>query len=233
MSTIFEKIRNVDHLPIFPLPLVLFPNELLPLHIFEPRYRQMLEDIGGKHGLFGISLFENEDAFQDRPEIGSMGCVAEIREVQEAEDGRSNILTTGLIRYRITSYSDQGKPYLTAMVEFVQDDAEEIAGLNEVADEAYELFLRVAKAAFKMSGNTNENLPDIDRSDPEALSFLIGAAFNLGNQTKNELLDLTNTTERFDKLLVILRQAAEQMETSAEIGHLSKTNGHSKKKLDL
>lgn len=232
MSTILEKVRDVDHLPIFPLPLVLMPNELLPLHIFEPRYREMLEDIGGKGGLFGLSFFSNEDGFEDKPALNSIGCIAEIRDMQEVEDGRSNILTIGLIRYEIYGYVDLETPYLTASVSIINDDAGYPEHLDQVADEAYELFSRVAKAAFKLSGNRDQ-MPEIDRSDPEALSFLIAAAFNLSNNTKYELLQLTSTIERLERLLVILRQAAEQMEDSAEIGHLSKTNGHSKKKLDL
>lgn len=232
MSTILEKVQDIDYLPIFPLPLVLLPNEMLPLHIFEPRYREMLEDIGGKNGLFGISLFEPEGDFEDKPAKGSIGCIAEIREVQQAEEGRYNILTIGLMRYEIIGYIDMETPYAMASIHLVQDDADYPEILNEVADEAYELFSRVAKAAFKMSGNPGP-MPEIDRSDPEALSFLIAAAFNLSNQMKYEMLTMTSTRERLEKLIDILQQTVEQMEASAEIGQVSKTNGHSKKKLDL
>lgn len=232
MSELFEKIRDIDQLPIFPLPLVLLPNELLPLHIFEPRYRQLLDDIGGRRGFFGISLIDDENDLVERPEIGSMGCLAEVREVQPLPDGRSNILTIGLIRYRVTGYADSDTPYLIADVEFVEDEAEEIESLNKTADEAFGLFERVAVAAFKMS-NSRDKMPEMDRSDPQSLSFLVAAAFNLSNQAKYELLEITNTSERLKKLIVILKQAAEQMESSAEIGQLSRTNGHSKKKLDL
>ena len=103
MSEAFEKVENVKQLPLFPLPLVLLPNETLPLHIFEPRYREMMSDIEHEHNLFGISYFEPKDTFAERPEVGSVGCVAEVREKQVMDDGRSNILDE-----RRHSLSDNG-----------------------------------------------------------------------------------------------------------------------------
>lgn len=58
MSEATDKVEGITQLPLFPLPLVLLPNELLPLHVFEPRYRQLLKDIELKRNMFGISLFE-------------------------------------------------------------------------------------------------------------------------------------------------------------------------------
>src|SRR5687767_15903690 len=95
----FEKVEFVKQIAVFPLPLVLLPHEVLPLHIFEPRYQQMLKDIETEQNLFGISCHEPQENFSDKPEIGSVGCAAEVREVQMMDDGRSNILTTGIIRY--------------------------------------------------------------------------------------------------------------------------------------
>ena len=100
MSEALEKVSGIVELPIFPLPLVLLPNEILPLHIFEPRYRQMLVDAKAAKNIFGVSFFDNEVDFE-KPAVGSIGCAAEIRELQELPDGRSNILTGGLGRYRI------------------------------------------------------------------------------------------------------------------------------------
>ena len=82
MSEASEKILGITHLPMFPLPLVLLPNELLPLHIFEDRYRKMLVDVEAGNRLFGVTLFNSTESFIERPPIGSIGCVAEVREVQ-------------------------------------------------------------------------------------------------------------------------------------------------------
>lgn len=232
MTEASEKVRGIEYLPIFPLPLVLLPNELLPLHIFEPRYRQMLNDVQEKKSLFGISFFDAEEGFETRPEIGSIGCVAEVREVQTMPDQRSNILTVGLIRYRLVDYIDLGTPYLTAEVEFFEDEIESEKGLTEVADEVFSLFERIAQAAFKLSGNRGR-FPEIQRAEPEPLSFLVTAAFNLDNEAKYGLLKMTSTSERLKKLRGFLNQAVGQMESSAEIQKISQTNGHSKKKLDI
>jgi ATP-dependent Lon protease len=109
MSEALEKVSGIVELPIFPLPLVLLPNEMLPLHIFEPRYRQMLEDVSSAKNIFGVSYFDNEVEFE-RPAVESIGCAAEIRRSQTLPDGRSNILTNGVVRYRILNYVDLWKP---------------------------------------------------------------------------------------------------------------------------
>jgi Lon protease-like protein len=232
MSEALEKVSGLDYLPIFPLPLVLLPNEFLPLHIFEPRYRQLLKDSEAYRRLFGITLFDPKEGFEDRPEPGSVGCVAEIREVQTLPDERSNILTTGLIRYRLLEYVDVGAPYLTAEVGFFEDGPEDEAPRLAIADEVFKLFGRIAKAAFKISGNRGR-FPEIPQTEPEQLSFLVTAAFNLDNELKYELLSMTSTTKRLERLRGILVQAVEQMERSAEIHGVAQTNGHSKKKLDI
>jgi Lon protease-like protein len=231
MSEALEKVSGIVELPIFPLPLVLLPNEILPLHIFEPRYRQMLEDVHAAKNIFGVSFFDNEVDFE-KPANGSIGCAAEIRESQTLPDGRSNILTNGVIRYRILGYVDLGKPYLTAEVGFFQDDPEDDDAISGIADEVYLLFERIAKAAFKMSGSRGQ-YPEVPKTNPEALSFLVTAAFNLENRLKYSLLEMTSTSERLERLKGILLQAVDQIEDSADIHSLSRTNGHSKKKLDI
>src|SRR5215216_1179354 len=109
MSEALDKVRGVRELPIFPLPLVLFPGVPLPLHIFEERYRRMLVDVTSSHRLFGLP-FMSEDAPGGRPPDGHVGSVAEVVEVQPLPDGRSNILTVGVVRYRLESYVDEGEP---------------------------------------------------------------------------------------------------------------------------
>lgn len=232
MSEILEKVRGIKTLPIFPLPLVMLPNELLPLHIFEDRYRQMLRDVENHGNFFGVVLFEPQDSFDERPPTGSVGCVAEIRQSDTLDDGRSNILSLGIIRFRLIDYIDAGEPYLVGDVEFFEDEKDDDAEIEPLADQVFALFERMAKAAFKLSGNRGR-LPEIQRTDPEALSFLITAAFNFENQKKYGLLSLTSTVERLSELKQVLVQAVGQIEESAEIQGISRTNGHSKKKIDL
>lgn len=232
MSESTEKILGVKQLPIFPLPLVLFPNELLPLHIFEPRYRQMLKDVQLGNNLFGISYFDSAETDWDKPEIGSIGCVTEVREVQTMDDGRSNILTVGVIRYEIENYVDSDEPYLVAEVSFFEDFEEDINILNPIAEQVFGLFKRIATAAQDLSGQT-KSIIDLPQAEPQMLSFLVAAAFNLPNEVKSTFLATRSTIERLDKVEDILKQAVVQIEESAAISKVAKTNGHSKKKIDL
>ena len=232
MSESLKKVSGIDRLAQFPLPLVLLPNEILPLHIFEPRYQQMLDDAQAGSNIFGVAYFEPVDELVQRPPIGSIGCAAEIRDVQMMPDGRSNIVISGLIRYRIVDYVDLGNPYLEAEVEFFEDEVENDEKRRSIADEVFSLFERIAKAAFRISGNRGE-FPEIQRTEPEALSFLVTAAFSFENALKYEMLEMTSTAGRLERLKKFLSQAVGQMEDNAEIMSAAKTNGHSKKKLDI
>jgi ATP-dependent Lon protease len=90
----------------------------------------------------------------------------------------------------------------------------------------------MARAAFKMGGSRGP-FPEIQRTDPESLSFLITAAFNFENDKKYRLLEMTSTLQRLSELRDLLRKTVDQMEENAQLQVAAKTNGHSKKKLDL
>jgi len=227
-----NKVMGITSLPLFPLPLVLMPFELLPLHIFEPRYRKMLADAQAGKGMFGISNFEPSEDGPSRPEPGSIGCVAEVKEVQTLEDGRSNILTVGVIRYRLKGYEDEGEPYLVGDVEFFEDDEEDEETLRPLAEEVFSLFKRMAEAAHKLSGQRSEP-PDLPMAEPQQLSFLVSAAFNLDNKLKYRLLELTRTSERLKHLRDVLSRSVGQVEETVKINKVSRTNGHVKKKIDI
>lgn len=232
MSDALHKVLGIKTLPIFPLPLVMLPGELLPLHIFEDRYRQMLKDVASTGNLFGIVFFDGQQSFESRPVLGAIGCVAEVRESESLEDGRSNILTLGIVRFRLIDYVDVPEPYLVGEIQFIEDESEEDPRLDTLTDEVFGLFERMAKAAFKMSGSRSQ-LPEIQRAEPEALSFLIAAAFNFENEKKYSLLETTSTVDRLDQLRRTLVRAVAQLADSANIQTALHTNGHSKKKLEL
>ncbi len=232
MSEAFEKVNGIRHLPLFPLPLVLLPNEVLPLHIFEPRYRQLFADIEKERNLFGVVTVNTESPGIDKPARGSIGCVAEVRETEALPDGRSNIVSIGVIRFRLLGYVETGEPYFVGDVEFFEDEAEDESVLQPLADEVFELFERVAKAAFQISGSRGR-FPEIPRTTPELLSFLITAAFNLENEMKYAMLEMTQASLRLEKLREILQQAVTKMEESADIHEISRTNGHARKDIGL
>jgi len=232
MSKESEKVLGITQIPIFPLPLVLLPSELLPLHIFEPRYQQMLEDIALTKNMFGISHFEPQKKTFEKPTADSIGCIAEVRESQALEEGRSNVLTIGVIRYRIKKYVDLEKPYLVAEVDFFEDYIEDEEVLNPIADEVFDLFKRVAETAHSMSAQKGE-FPEIPKAKPEQLSFLITAAFNLDTETKLKILETRSTSERLKRLKNILLETVVQIEERANIEKISRTNGHANKPINL
>jgi Lon protease-like protein len=182
--------------------------------------------------MFGVTLFEPSDALAEKPPVGSIGCVAEIREAQELPDGRSNILTIGVIRFRLLDYIDAGEPYLVGEVEFFEDEPQDQAILEPLAEEVFQLFERTALAAHKLSGQRGKT-PEIPRTNPEQFSFLVTAAFNFENNLKYRLLATRSTIRRLEKLRKVLREAVVKMEESADIHKVAQSNGHSEKKIDL
>jgi len=232
MSEGIEKVRGVNELPIFPLPVVLFPGVPLPLHIFEPKYRQMLEDISNFNNLFGLSYFDSSTSDLDLPSPGEIGCVAEITETQTFPDGRSNILTIGVVRYRIESYVERGDPYLVARVSYFEDTDEDDGTLIKASEDVADTFTRIARAVRTIN-DERLNLPDISDTEPQRLSFLVAAAMEVEVEVKQELLELRSTAERLERLKNMLNQAVEGYEERARIHELAKGNGHSGKKIDI
>ena len=232
MTDALDKMRDVRQLPLFPLPVALFPGTPLPLHIFEPRYRQMLKDIKITNGLFGIPFFDAGESAENRPPIGTVGCVAELRDDQKTEDGRSNILTVGVVRFRIEDYVETGDPYLVSEVSYFEDEEEDAELLEPRARAVKELFLRVAKAVRELAGETVE-LPDLPDITPAQLSFFVAASVDFETKLKYDLLETRSTAERLKRLYELLSQAVNQVEDRADIHKVAQTNGHSKKKIDL
>jgi ATP-dependent Lon protease len=232
MSEALDRVRGVRRLPLFPLPLVLFPGVPLPLHIFEPRYRQLLLDIRAHDNLFGLSFFDAEESGREIPPLGHLGCVAEVTEAQQLPDGRSNILTLGLVRYRVEAYVEQGEPYLVGQVAFFEDEADDEALLARRVEETSKLFMRIARAVRTINDD-RAGLPELPETEPERLSFLIAAAMELDNEVKLELLELRSTAQRLKRLRDLLSRALKGYEERARVHEIAKGNGHGGQKIDL
>lgn len=232
MSEAFDRVRGVRELPLFPLPIALFPGVPLPLHIFEPRYREMLKDARAGNNFIGISYFEAGESEVTTPPVGHVGCVAEIVEAQEQPDGRANIITVGIIRYHIDEYVERGDSYLVGRPSFFEDDAEDDKELNKRAREVTDLFMRIARAMRSLN-NERATLPDLPEADPERLSFLIAAALEIDSDIKLELLEMRSTTNRLTRIRDLLKQAASGYEERARVHSVAKTNGHSGKNFPI
>jgi Lon protease-like protein len=232
MSEAMDKVSGVRELPLFPLPLVLFPGVPLPLHIFEPRYRRMLSDIRVTDNLFGLSYFDSTTADKEMPPAGHIGCVAEVTEAQALPDGRSNIFTIGLVRYRVEQYVERGDPYLVGKVSFFEDEEEDQEALSERSREVAETFTRIARAV-RLLNDERATLPDISDTEPQRLSFLVAAAMEIDAEVKQGLLELRFTSERLRRLRDMLARAVTSYEERARAHELAKGNGHSGRKVEI
>lgn len=232
MSEALDKVRGVRELPLFPLPVVLFPGMPMPLHIFEPRYRKMLADIRASNNLFGLSFFDSSSATTEIPQAGHIGCVAEVTETQALPDGRSNVLAVGVVRYQVEAYVERGDPYLAVRVDFFEDDDEDDETLAAAAREVAAMFMRVANA-IRVINDERGNLPDISDTEPQKLSFLVAAAMEIEVETKQELLELRSTSERLSRLRDLLARVVKGYEERARLHGIAKGNGHGGRKIEV
>jgi Lon protease-like protein len=232
MSEAMEKVRGLRELPIFPLPVVLFPGMPMPLHIFEERYRKMLTDIRAGNNLFGLSYFDAADADREVPPAGHIGCVAEVAETQALPDGRSNILAVGVVRYEVESYVERGDLYLVGRANYFEDEDEDNPRLTSQSHDVAAMFMRVANS-IRAINDERGNLPDISDTDPQRLSFLVSAAMEIEVDQKQELLELKSTSERLNRLHDLLAKVVGNYEERARLHSIAKRNGHGGKKIDL
>jgi Lon protease-like protein len=225
-------------IPIFPLPVVQFPNAITPLHIFEPRYRKMLKDVMEKDKTFGIiyrpSIEEGAlTPISDRVPLGSVGCAVEVAVVQEMPDGRSNILCVGGARFRLLQYLE-GEQYLQAEVDFF-DDEPTFEDLTVEAERAKSAFNRLLAANRKVKEEREleeDEAPDLP-NEPQALSFIVTAYLDIEPSEKQELLEMIDTGERLREVARVIENLASEYEKRAIIHHVAKKNGHGGKLHDI
>lgn len=216
-------------LPIFPLAVVLVPGELLPLHIFEERYKALMKSALEGSRLFGLSYVDRaEVGAESLPALGSIGCEAQINAVVPVGDGRMNLLSVGTGRYIIHGF-EQTKPFLIARVERFNDAESDHPELPKVAARVKDLFNRLASAARSVSGEAADiEPPDLD-AGPEMVSFLVAANLAIESAAKQEMLEMTDTLLRLDLLEERLARMVTAFEYRAEMAGKSKSNGHGKK----
>jgi len=220
-----ENLDQLEGIAIFPLATVLFPGALLPLHIFEDRYKQMMRYAIDNGGVFGLA-YRSDSAIgrQTPPDIGSIGCVAKINAVVPLEDGRMNIISTGVIRYRVLGLR-QSTPFIVARIETVTDDLEPGDDLNRIFDDIVDMcrkFLEAAQALDEPNAPVNQDLPE----EPEAFSLLVASALPIDNDAKQTLLEMTSTRLRLTRLRPYVTSALSDYSDRIRIQHMAKSNGH-------
>ena len=215
----------VRELPLFPLPdVVLFPQEVLPLHIFESRYRMLLKTVMEADRRFGVVRWD--PVAKSRADVG---CCAEIIKHHTTDDGRSNIVTIGQQRFRILKLVREA-PYPTAMVSWI-DDHDEIDDLEQLKTLS-DSVLTALKDVVSLTGKLTDSYPSLpdDLPDlPRELSFWIAA--HLGGPVAAEqqrLIEIVNTKDRlqreFDMLDKTRRHLAARTAIKDSLSNVDQTN---------
>ncbi|MGE0128582.1 MAG: LON peptidase substrate-binding domain-containing protein [Blastocatellales bacterium] len=218
-------------IPIFPLPVVQFPNAITPLHIFEPRYRKMLKDVMEKDKTFGIVYRPSADEDDLRLEsdlvpLGSVGCTVEVAVAQELPDGRSNILCVGGSRFRLLEYVE-GEQYLQAEVDFFEDEPtfDDLSVETERAKTAFNRLLAANRKIKEDREIEDDEAPELP-NDPQSLSFIVTAYLDIKSSEKQELLEMIDTGGRLQQVTEVIENLAEEYEKRAVMHHIAKHNGH-------
>ena len=198
---------SVRELPLFPLPeVVLFPQEVLPLHIFESRYRIMLKSVLETDSLFGVVKWD-----PNTKEMANVGCCAHILKHQTSEDGRSNIITIGQQRFQILEII-RSTPYYSAMVSWIDDEnTKSIQTLDSLRDSVIQALNDVVNLTGKLT-NSQKLLPDKLPNNPMELSFWIGA--HLGGpvwEEQQRLLEERDTFVRLQREFEMLDHTRKQL----------------------
>ncbi|MCA9410818.1 MAG: LON peptidase substrate-binding domain-containing protein [Candidatus Omnitrophica bacterium] len=189
-----EKKTTQTILPLFPLPLVLFPQMKLPLHIFEMRYREMIGNCIESRSPFGVIMSREND-------VESVGCGAQVIEVlKRFPGGEFDIMTVGSERFRILELFDN-KTYLEGMVEFFRDEPKEESGfaaLSEVdlLEEVFGLCYRLLKSESKV-----EKIRTFTQSHSGTPSFLLANHLGFDLNFQQKMLEMVSEEERLSMMI--------------------------------
>ncbi len=199
-------------IPIFPLQLVLFPNETLPLHIFEPRYKEMISECLEKKDSFGICSFING-------KVSRTGCLARIYSVSKKyEDGKYDIVCKGGERFMTHAYNSS-KSYLQASVSFFEDTNADSSPHQDLVDKITPRFKELLDIL------TEGNAPDIT----PACSYDFGHHIGLELIQKQNLLEIKSELERLEFIKNHIERLLAQLTMFEDVKKRIKSNGHFRK----
>ena len=209
-----------ERLPLFPLGTVLFPGLVLPLHVFEERYRALVRHLirdDEDHGVFGVvairqgkETVDGDDGSTDNDDVTlhDIGCTAEIRQLTAHPDGRFDLVTVGRRRFRINALHRGEKPFLQADIDWI-DEPDADAQAETLVPGILDVFQRYLQLIRTDGGDGGEQLPD----DPGVLSYLIAATAVLALDDRQQLLAASTPAERLrlerrliNRELVLLRE---------------------------
>lgn len=204
---------NTARIPLFPLDVVLFPGQALPLHIFEPRYREMTRHCMETHSAFGIVLAREAG-------IAGTGCSAIIvKTLKQYEDGRSDILTAGQHAFHIVRAHDE-KAYLEADVEYLEEELTDTDAVTSSRLE--ELFDRCHKLLY------GESAPRFETEGGISLAYHVASELPVSTSVRQEILEIRSEGSRQEKLLAHLEEWYPQLQQRDRVRGKAAGNGHGK-----
>ncbi len=200
-------------IPLFPLDIVLFPGQAVPLHIFEPRYRQMTRECIDSQSSFGL-------VFVDRGNLAKVGCSALIVKVlKEYDDGRSDILTAGQNAFQVLGTYDE-KPYLEGDVEFLEEDFTDVedavsSRLEELCNQCYRLLY-------------GEDAPRFETEGGISLAYHVASELPVDAVVRQGLLEIRSEGRRQGQLVAHLAEWYPQLQRREHVRGKAAGNGHAK-----
>ena len=199
-------------LPLFPLDLVLLPGVPLPLHIFEPRYKEMIKECLDQKAVFGIIRSKEET-------LAAIGCTAEIMNVLKTyPDGRMNILAEGKLRFEVLQVN-QERAFLQADVFYLDDDNDPPAAAE------VEKAIRLHREIMELAGAQPE---EIEKSETAQLAYRLAGSLPFDPDFQQALLEMSSEAERtraiisfFERILPVLHRNARAKRRAGGNGHVS------------
>jgi Lon protease-like protein len=204
-----------EMLPLFPLGAVLYPGMLLPLHIFEERYRQLIRDLldGAEARRFGVIAIRKgrETGIDGVHSLYKVGCTAVLRRVDRHDDGRFDIVAVGTQRFRLLRL-EQTRPYLRGEVEMLTEEPADPAAAGPAVRVIQAAFREYLDALTEWGGATVrlEELPD----EPELLSFIVAAAVVIDLPERQAMLAEPDTLRRLAMQRALLSRETAMLRTT-------------------
>lgn len=204
---------RLDKLPLFPLGIVLFPGERLPLHLFEPRYRAMAADVLETDAPFGLILSEDGT-------LADVGCTARIeRVINRYDDGRLDVLVRGERRFRLGALYEGEKPYVQADVELIEEPEEPLD--NGEKERAITQHIRLLELAGRtVRPSLYENVAHV--------SFVLAHNAGLSLRQKQDVLELPSENDRIGYLTLHMEKLLPRVEQVEAVRKKVQSNGHFK-----
>lgn len=211
-NTVWPMASSIDSLPLFPLNLVLYPGERLPLHIFEDRYKKLTQHCLDHDVPFGIVRAENDS-------LAAVGTTARIQEVvTRYDDGRLDIAVEGEERFELREVYDE-KSYFTGDVVLLEDEP------SDVDLDLKERVITQHMKLLELAGRTVR--PDL-YEDVQTLSYVLARNAALDGDQKQELLELTSENDRIEYLIQHFESLIPRVEQKEDVHRRIRSNGHFK-----